>query len=84
MYGRLLDTEVGVLGDELVKAQDQLDALTDRFAKLQARVGMRDLRASRKGAGQNDDALIEELRAAAAARGKPAKSNGGEHWPEIE
>lgn len=80
-YRKLLDTELGVLGEEIAEAQDQLDALAERFGRLQAKVGMRQLRSERKGEA---DPLVEELRLAVAARGRPAKPNGGEQWPETD
>jgi predicted nucleic acid-binding Zn-ribbon protein len=83
LYRRALDRELGVLGDELARISDQLDDVTERYHRIQSRVGMKELRAQRKGAAGSDEALLEELRAAAAQRGRPAKPNGGPEWPEM-
>ncbi len=80
MYRKLLDTELGGVGDELTQAQDQLDALTERFHRLQARVSMKDLRKERAARGETDDGLVDELKLALQKKGNGAKSE----WPELE
>lgn len=81
LYRRALNTELGVVGDEILRMQDQVEAVIERFDRLQARIGMRQMRQERAAPLGGADPLEVQLRAAAASQGNPR--GNGEHWPEV-
>ena len=84
LYRRALSTELGVVGDEILQVQDTVEALIERFDRLQARIGMRQMRQERAAAPQMGDPLEERLRRAAANEDVPRGKSNGELWPDVE
>jgi hypothetical protein len=80
VYRRALSTELGVVGDEILAVQDTVEALIERFERLQARIGMRELRRERAAPSGGADPLLGQLRAVASVQRDP---RGGEQWPEA-
>lgn len=62
--------------------QDTLETLIERYERLRARIGMRELRSERADVRGGVDPLEAKLRAAAAAEGIP-RGNGGDRWPDA-
>jgi len=75
-----LNTELGVLGDELQTAQDLVEELIERYERMRARLGMRELRSERAAAKDGEDPLEAKLRLAASS---VARSNPLPPWPEA-
>lgn len=82
LYRSALSTELGGVGDEILRLQDQLEALIERYDRLQARIGMRQMRQDRSGA-HGEDQLMQQLRDAAATRQRPLQPTEA-GWPELE
>lgn len=78
----MLHRELGVVGDELVAVQDTLETLIERYERLRARIGMKELRSERAAAKDGTDPLEDRLRAAVASVGNP-RGNGGDRWPDA-
>lgn len=84
LYRNTLDRELGVVGEEIAALTDQLDALTERFQRLQARAGMKAIRDERF-ATSRPQMTDAELRALARpSPGSPPARRVISDWPEQE
>jgi len=82
LYRRVLNRELEVVGDELTAVQDTLETLIERYERLRARIGMKELRAERAAGKEGLDPLELRLRAAAGTVANPRRGNGDD-WPDA-
>lgn len=81
LYRSALSNELGVVGDEILAVQDTVEALIERFERLQARIGMRELRRERASGKGDADPLVAQLRSAQSLHAVPR--GGEQQWPEA-
>lgn len=88
LYRNALSKELGVVGDEIQQVAERLDALIERYERLRARIGMKELREQRGNKDVVDDDVVAELRAAMMKKngsGLVAGPSGhNDRWPEQE
>lgn len=87
LYRNALSKELGVVGDEIQQVAERLDALIERYERLRARIGMKELREQRGNKDVVDDDVVAELRAAMKKNGAglaAGPSGHNDRWPEQD